>query len=86
MDFQASHSCHYDFFQLIRVANSKEKHWGQIMGGTKATIDDLKAAVKANMTVTIDMTANDKDRVGVDVIWNQESVDEPRQPRHYVGI
>ena len=68
------------------VANSKEKHWGQIMGGTKATIDDLKAAVKANMTVTIDITANDKDRVGVDVIWNQESVDEPRQPRHYVGI
>ena len=29
-------------------------------------------------TVTIDITANDKDRVGVDVVWNQESVNDPR--------
>ena len=34
-------------------------------------------------TVTIDITANDKDRVGVDVVWNQESVNDPR---HYVGV
>ena len=34
-------------------------------------------------TVTIDIAANDKDRVGVDVVWNQESVNDPR---HYVGI
>ena len=25
-------------------------------------------------TVTIDITANDKDRVGVDVVWNQDSI------------
>ena len=49
-------------------ANSKENHWGQKMGGTKATIDDLRAVVRANITVTIDITANDKDRVGVDVV------------------
>ena len=65
------------------VANSKEKHWGQIMGGTKATKDDLRAAVKANITVTSDIIATDKDRVGVDVAWKQESVNDPR---HYVGI
>ena len=34
-------------------------------------------------TVTIGITANDKDRVGFDVVWNQESVNDPR---HYVGI
>ena len=33
--------------------------------------------------VTSDITANDKDRVGVDVAWKQESVNDPR---HYVGI
>ena len=49
------------------VANSKEKHGGQIMGGT----------------VTIDIHANDKGRVWVDVAWKQESVNDPR---HYVGI
>ena len=49
------------------VANSKKKHWGQIMGGIKITIDDLGAAVKANITATFDITANDKDRVGADV-------------------
>ena len=36
--------------------------------GQKATIDDLRAVVRANITVTIDITANDKDRVGVDVV------------------
>ena len=46
-------------------------------------MDDLSAAVRANITVTIDITANDKDRVGVDVAWKQESVNDPR---HYVGI
>ena len=35
------------------------------MGGTKTTIDDLRAAVKANITATFDITANDKDRVGL---------------------
>ena len=33
--------------------------------------------------VTIDITANDKGRVGVDVVWNQESV---KDPGFYVGI
>ena len=28
-------------------------------------------------TVTIDIAANDKDRVGVDVVWHQESVKDP---------
>ena len=53
------------------------------MGGAKATMDDLRAAVRANITVTMDITANDKDKVGVDVAWKQESVHDPR---HYVGI
>ena len=35
------------------------------MGGTKAAIADLRAAARANITITIDITANDKDRVGV---------------------
>ena len=65
------------------VANSKEKHWGQIMGGTIATMDDLRAAIRANNPVTIDITTNDKDRVGVDVAWKQESGNDSR---HYVGI
>ena len=56
------------------VANSKKKHWGQIMGGIKITIDDLGAAVKANITATFDRTANDKDRVGADVARNSESI------------
>ena len=34
-------------------------------------------------TVTIDITANDEDRVGVDVVWNQESVHDAR---HYVTV
>ena len=46
-------------------------------------MDRLRAAARANTTVTIDMRANDKDRVRVDVVWNQESVSDPR---HYVGI
>ena len=74
---------HCDFFQLIRVANSRKKHWGQIMGGTKTTIDDLRAAVKANSTATFDITVNDKDRVGADVAGNQESINFSR---HYAGI
>ena len=65
------------------VANSKKKHWGQIMGGTKTTIDDLRAAVKANITATFDITANDKAKVGVDVARNQESVNDSR---HCAGI
>ena len=55
------------------VASSKKKHWGQIMGGKKVAIDDLGAAVKANVTATFDITANDKDRVGADVARNPES-------------
>ena len=47
------------------VANSRKKHWGQTMGGTKTTMDDLRAAVKANITATFDITANGKDRVNV---------------------
>ena len=46
-------------------------------------MDRLRAAVRATITVTIDIRANDKDRVRVDVVWNQESVSGPR---HYVGI
>ena len=45
------------------------------MGGAKTTIDDLGAAV--------DITANDKDRVGDDVAGNQESINFSR---HYAGI
>ena len=52
------------------------------MGGTNTTIDDLRAADKANITATFDMTANDKDRVGVDVARNQESINDSR---HYAG-
>ena len=63
------------------VANSKTKHWGQIMGGIKITIDDLGA--KANITATFDITANDKDRVGADVARNPESINFSR---HYAGI
>ena len=44
------------------------------MGGTKAAIDDLRAAVRANITMTIDITSNDKDRVGVDVAWNRRQL------------
>ena len=50
------------------------------MGDTKPAMDSLRAAVRAN---TIDIRANDKDRVRVDVAWNQESTNDPR---HYVGI
>ena len=64
------------------VAKSRKTHWGQIMGGTKTTIDDLRAAVKANITANFDITANDKDRVGVDVARNQESINDSR---HYAG-
>ena len=53
------------------------------MGGTKPTMDRLRAAVRANITATIDIRADDKDRVRVDVAWHQESVSAPR---HYVGI
>ena len=42
----------------------------------------FRAAVRANITVTIDRRANDKDRVRVDVVWTQEPVNDPR---HYVG-
>ena len=56
------------------VASSKKKHWGLIMGGIKITIDDLGAAVKANITATFDITANDKDRVGADVARNPEQL------------
>ena len=65
------------------VANSRNKHWGQITGGTKTTIDDLMAAVKANITATFDITANDKDRVGADVAGNQGPINFSR---HYAGI
>ena len=53
------------------------------MGGTKPTMEGLGAAVRANITITIDRRANDKDRVRVDVVWTQESVNDPR---NYVGI
>ena len=53
------------------------------MGGKKATIDDLRAAVWANITANFDINANEKGRVGVDVAWQQESVNDPR---HYVGM
>ena len=53
------------------------------MGGTETTINDLRAAVKANITASFDITANDKDRVGVDVARNQESINDSRP---YAGI
>ena len=53
------------------------------MGVAKPTMDRLRVAGKANITVTIGIRANDKDRVRVDVVWNQESFSDPR---HYVGI
>ena len=53
------------------------------MGGIKITIDDLGAAVKANIAATFDITANDKDRVGADVGQNPESINFSR---HYAGI
>ena len=37
----------------------------------------------ANITATFDITANDKDRVGVDVARTQESIHDSR---HYAGI
>ena len=46
--------------------------WGQMHG--------LKAAVWAN---TSDIRATHKNRVRVDVVWNQESINDPR---HYVGF
>ena len=48
------------------VAKSIEKHWGQMMGGTKATIvtiDDLRAAVRSNITDTIDIITNIKGKI-----------------------
>ena len=53
------------------------------MGGIKIAIDDFGAAVKANITATFDITANDKDRVGADVARNPESTNFSR---HYAGI
>ena len=53
------------------------------MGGTKPTMDGLKAAVTANITVTIDIRANDRGKVRVDAVWKLESLNDPR---HYVGI
>ena len=46
-------------------------------------MDGIRASVKAKNTVTIDISANDKDGVGVNVVWNQESITDAR---HYVGI
>ena len=53
------------------------------MGGAKSTTDDLRAAVRANITVTIDIRGNDKGRVSVDVVRNPEPVNDVR---HYAGI
>ena len=53
------------------------------MGATKATSDGLRAAVRANIKVTIDIRVNDSDGVRVDVVWNEESVNDHL---HYVGI
>ena len=50
------------------------------MGTTKPTMDGLRAALWAK---TIDIRANDKDRARVDVVWKQESNNDPRL---YVGI
>ena len=53
------------------------------MGGTKTTTDGLRAAVKANITATFEISVNDKDRVGVNVARNQESINDSR---HYAGV
>ena len=50
------------------------------MGGTKPTMDGLRAVVRAN---AVGIRANDKDTVRVDVVWNQESVNDAR---HYAGM
>ena len=41
-----------------------------MMSGTKAAIDGLTAAVRTNITVTIDIKANDKDKVWVNAVCN----------------
>ena len=51
-----------------------------MMGGTKPTMDGLRAAVWAK---TIDTRAHVKDRVRVDVVGNQESINDLC---HYAGI
>ena len=53
------------------------------MGGATPTMDRLRTAVRVNIAVTSDIRANDKARVRVDVVWNQESV---THPRHHDGI
>ena len=53
------------------------------MGGTKPAMDGRRAVVRAYFTVIIDIRANDKGTVRVDVVWKQESAIDPR---HYVGI
>ena len=46
-------------------------------------MDGLRSTVTSSFSVTIGIRANDKEKVGVDVVRNQESVNDPR---HYVGI
>ena len=48
------------------------------MGGAKPTVDGLRAAARAN---AMDIGANDKGRVRVDVVWIQEAINDPR---HYL--
>ena len=64
------------------VANGKKETLGSDYWWY-TTIDDLRPAVKANITATFDITPNDKDRVGADAAGNQESI---TFSRHYAGI
>ena len=51
--------------------------------GVKLWDGSLQGCCQGEYYGNIDMRANDKDRVRVDVVWNQQSVSDPR---HYAGI
>ena len=46
-------------------------------------MDGLGSTVTSSISVTIGIRANDEEKVGVAVVRNQESVNDPR---HYVSI
>ena len=64
------------------IANSKKKHWGQILDGIKITIDDLGLLLR-RILATFDITTNDKNRVRADVARNPES---SNFSRYYASI
>ena len=70
-------------FTATTTISSSCLRLNKIMGGNKTTMDCLRVAVKANIMVSIDTRTNDKDRVRVDVVWNQELGNDYR---HYAGF